>query len=70
MRRMGLRAIDQKPRTTIPSDPSERCHCRVDVNTITSSDHVWAADITYIRLQKEFLYLVAVIDLFSRKVLS
>ena len=33
-------------------------------------DQVWAADITYIPLQKGFLYLVAIVDLFSRNVLS
>jgi len=36
----------------------------------TRPDQVWAADITYIRLSKGFVYLVAIIDLFSRKVLS
>jgi putative transposase len=33
-------------------------------------DQVWATDITYIPLQKGFLYLVAIVDLFSRNVLS
>ena len=70
MRRMGLRAIYQKPRTTGPGDPSERFPCLVDVSTITAMDQVWATDITYIPLQKGFLYLVAIVDLFSRNVLS
>ena len=70
MRRMGLRAIYQKPRTTVPGDPSERFPCLVDVSTITAVDQVWATDITYIPLQKGFLYLVAIVDLFSRNVLS
>ncbi len=70
MRRMGLRAIYQKPRTTIPGDPSERFPCLVDVSTVTAVDQVWATDITYIPLQKGFLYLVAIVDLFSRNVLS
>ena len=70
MRRMGLRAIYQKPRTTGPGDPSERFPCLVDVITITAVDQVWATDITYIPLQKGFLYLVAIVDLFSRNVLS
>ena len=48
MRRMGLRAIYRKPRTTIPGDPSKRFPCLVDVNTITAVDQVWATDITYI----------------------
>jgi putative transposase len=70
MHRMGLRAIYQKPRTTVPGAPSERFPCLVDVSTVTAVDQVWATDITYIPLQKGFLYLVAVVDLFSRHVLS
>ena len=70
MRRMGLRAIYQKPRTTVPGDPAKRFPCLVDLNQITSIDQVWATDITYIPLQKGFLYLVAIIDLFSRHILG
>jgi putative transposase len=70
MRRMGLRAIYRKPHTTVPGDPSKRFPCLVDVNTVTAVDQVWATDITYIPLQKGFLYLVAIVDLFSRNVLS
>jgi len=70
MRCMGLRAIYQKPRTTVPGDPSERFPCLVDLKEVTEVDQVWATDITYIPLRKGFLYLVAVVDLFSRNVLS
>jgi putative transposase len=42
----------------------------VDLSTVTAVDQVWATDITYIPLQKGFLYLVAIVDLFSRNVLS
>ena len=70
MRRMRLRAIYQKPRTSVQGSPSERFPCLVDVSTVTSVDQVWATDITYIPLQKGFLYLVAIVDLFSRNVLS
>jgi putative transposase len=42
----------------------------VDLQLLTAPDQVWATDITYIPLQKGFLYLVAVVDLFSRHVLS
>jgi len=70
MQRMGLRAIYQKPRTTVPGHPSERFTCLVDLSMVTAVDQVWATDITYIPLQKGFLYLVAVVDLFSRHVLS
>ena len=70
MRRMGLRAIYQKPRTTIAGEPSERFLCLVAFNEIKAVGQVWATDITYIPLRKGFLYLVAVVDLFSRHVLS
>jgi putative transposase len=70
MRRIVLRAVDQKPRTTTPGSPSERFPCRVDLRRITAVDQVWATDITYIPLQKGFLYMVAITDLHSRHVLS
>jgi putative transposase len=70
MHRMGLRAIYQKPRTMVPGPPSECFPCLVDASTVTAVDQVWATDITTIPLQKGFLYLVAIVDLFSRNVLS
>ena len=70
MRRMGLRAIYQKPRTTVPGASAERFPCLVDLSKVRAVDQVWATDITYIPLQKGFLYLVAILDLFSRNVLS
>jgi putative transposase len=42
----------------------------VDLKEITAVDQVWATGITYIPLQKGFLYVVAIIDLHSRHVLS
>ena len=56
MRRMGLAAIYRKPRTTIPGDPAERFPCLVDLDAVTAVDQVGATDITYIPLQKGFLY--------------
>ena len=70
MRRMGLRAIYQNPRTTVAGEPSGRFPCLVDLKQVRAADQVWATDITYIPLQKGFLYLVAIVDLFSRNVLS
>jgi len=70
MRRGSLRAIYQKPRTTVPGDPCERFPCLVDIREITAVDQVLATGITYIPLQKDFLYLVAIMDLQSRHVLS
>ena len=42
----------------------------MDLKQVTAADQIWATDITYIPLQKGFLYLVAIVDLFSRNVLS
>jgi putative transposase len=70
MRRMGLRAIYEKARTTVPGDPAERFPCLVDLGQVTTVDQVWATDITYIPLKMGFLYLVAIMDLHFRHVLS
>ena len=64
------RSATQKPRSTVPGDPSERFPCLVKPSQITAVDQVWGTDITYIPLQKGFLYLVAIVDLFFRIVLS
>ncbi len=70
MRKMGLEAIYPKRRTTTPS-PDHKIYPYLLRNTkITRRDQVWSTDITYIPLQHGFLYLVAVIDWFSRYVLS
>ena len=51
-------------------DPSERLSSLVVLSSVTAVDQVWATDITYNHLQKGFLCLVAVVDLYSRHVLS
>lgn len=58
------------PRTTVPGEPSERYSCLVDLRQVRAVDQVWATDITCIPLQKGFLYLVAIVDLFSRNLFS
>jgi len=70
MRHMGLRAIYQKTFTTDPGYPSECFPCLVDLREVTAVEQVWATDITYIPLQKGFLYLVAIMNLNSRHRLS
>ncbi len=67
---MGFWMINQKPRTTIPASPSERFRCLVDLSQGAAVDQVWATDITYISLQKECLYLVAIVDLFCSHLLN
>lgn len=70
MRLMGIEAIYQKPRTTVPDVAHKRYPYLLGDLQITESNQVWSADITYIPMQKGFLYLVAIMDWYSRKVLS
>lgn len=70
MRLMGLQAIYRRPRTTIPH-PEHRVYPYLLRNlAIERPNQVWCADITYIPMRRGFLYLVAVMDWHSRKVLS
>ena len=46
MRRGGLREIYQKPRTTVPGEPSERFPCLVDTSKVTTVDKVSDSEIT------------------------
>jgi putative transposase len=70
MRQMGIEAIYPRPRTTIPADNVRRYPYLLKEVTINAPNQVWSTDITYIRLQTGFIYLVAVIDWYSRYVLS
>jgi len=70
MRIMGLEAIYPKRRTTWPG-AGHRIYPYLLRNVeIVRPDQVWSADITYLPLRHGFLYLVAVLDWFSRYVLS
>jgi putative transposase len=67
---MGLEAIYPKPRLSEPA-PGHRIYpYRLRDVVITRPDRVWSSDITYIRLRAGFVYLVAVMDWFSRYMLS
>jgi putative transposase len=70
MRKMGLRAIYQKPNTSAPH-PEHRVYPYLlrDL-TIMRPNQVWCSDITYIPMRRGFLYLVAIMDWHSRQVLS
>ncbi len=70
MRLMGIEAIYQKPRTSDPH-PKHKIYPYLLRNlAITKPNQVWCTDITYIPIKRGFLYLVAVMDWYSRKVLS
>ncbi|MBU1689093.1 MAG: IS3 family transposase [Proteobacteria bacterium] len=70
MKRMGINALYRKPNTSKrhPAHPVYPYLLR-NLN-ITRSNHVWAADITYIPMRRGFVYLFAVLDWASRRVLS
>jgi putative transposase len=70
MRRTGLEAIYPKPDTSRPNPAHKVYPYLLRGLEIERPDQVWSTDITYIRLEKGFVYLVAVIDWHSRKVLS
>ena len=70
MRRMGITALYRKPCTT-QRHPAHRIYPYLlrDV-TITRPNQVWAADITYIPMRRGFVYLFAILDWASRRVLA
>jgi putative transposase len=70
MRLMGLEAIYQKPRTSKSAEGHKIYPYLLKGIKINQSNQVWCADITYIPMRLGFLYLVAVMDWFSRFVLS
>ena len=70
MKVMGIEAIYQKPNTS-KGHPDHRVYPYLLRGlTIDRPNQVWCADITYIQMAKGFIYLVAVMDWFSRRVLS
>jgi putative transposase len=70
MRLMGLAPIYQRPRTSDPH-PEHRVHPYLLRGlTVDRPDQVWCADVTFIPMRRGFLYLVAVMDWASRKVLA
>jgi putative transposase len=70
MRAMGLMAIYPKPRTTQGVVEHARYPCLIRKLEIDHADQVWCSDITYIRMPRGFMYLVAIMDYVSRYVLS
>jgi len=67
---MGLKAIYRRPRTSKPAPGNKIYPYLLSGMAITRPNQVWAADITYIPMARGLLYLVAIIDWYSRYVLS
>ena len=70
MRLMGLMPIYQKPNTSKPAKGHKIYPYLLKGMNITRPNQVWASDITYIPMQRGFLYLVAIIDWYTRKILA
>ncbi len=70
MRRMGIRAIYRRPRTSQPHPPHPIYPYLLRGLTIDRPNHVWATDITYIPMARGFVFLCAIMDWASRKVLA
>ncbi|HDY8067454.1 TPA: IS3 family transposase [Vibrio vulnificus] len=70
MRDMGIGAIYPKPKTTLANKAHKVYPYLLRNVEVTYPNQAWAIDITYIPMAKGFLYLVAIIDWYSRKVLS
>ncbi len=68
MRTMGLQAIYRRPRTSKPGPWHKVYPYLLGGMEITRPNQVWAADITYIPMAKGFLYLVAIMDWYTRYV--
>jgi putative transposase len=70
MRKMGIEAIHPKPRLSRP-EPGHKIYPYLLRNlAITYANQVWCADITYIPMPNGFMYLVVIMDWYSRYVLS
>ena len=70
MRVMGLQAIYRKPRTSRAA-PEQRVYpYLLEKARITKPNQVWTSDVTYISMAQGFLYLVGIMDWYSRYVLA
>jgi len=70
MRRMGIEAIYRRPHTSKPADGHKVYPYLLRGMTVERPNQVWAMDITYIPMARGFVYLTAVVDWFSRRVLA
>jgi putative transposase len=70
MKRMGIEAIYRKPNTSKPAPGHKIYPYLLRKLPVTRPNQVWAMDITYIPMARGFVYLAAVVDWFSRRVLA
>ena len=70
MKRMGIVALYRRPTTSHPTPGHQIYPYLLRKLAVTRPNQVWAMDITYVPMARGFVYLVAVVDWFSRKVLA
>lgn len=70
MKRMRIEAIYRRPNTSKPAPGHKVYPYLLRKLAITRPNQVWATDITYIPMARGFVYLVAIVDWFSRRVLA
>jgi putative transposase len=70
MKRMGIEALYRRPNTSKPAPGHTIFPYLLRKLPVTRPNQVWATDITYIPMARGFVYLAAVVDWFSRKVLA
>src|SRR5512139_3497809 len=70
MQRMGIEALYRRPRTSKPEPGHKIYPYLLRGMEVTRPNQVWAMDITYIPMERGFVYLAVVLDWFSRRVLS
>jgi len=70
MKRMGIEALYRQPNTSKPAPGHKIYPYLLRGLAVTRANQVWAMDITYIPMARGFVYLAAVVDWFSRRVLS
>ena len=70
MRKMGLQAISPRPRTSVGDKQHKKYPYLLRGVKIDRPNQVWATDITYIPMSQGFMYLVAIMDWFSRYVIA
>jgi transposase InsO family protein len=70
MQGRGIEAVYRRPRTSAPARDHKIFPYLLRGMTIDRANQVWASDITYVRMARGFIYLTAVMDWFTRRVLA
>lgn len=70
MHQFGLRAIIRKPGLSLPREGYKKYPFQLRGKEVSYPKQVWATDMTYTKLPSGFVYLMAIVDVFSRNVIS